>query len=343
MKCIDISRYLDTTCLHFVGHLSASIIEAMNSYKKINLVTFEGFSCKRNGLYDLLDDLCLYYNWDKKNITITTTNFIESHDKYCIEYLPPESFNSISQYATIKNNNIPWDRSKYYGMFIGRANVTRVSAIYNHNNFKYKHLGLVSFNEDLESYSNNKLMLDYLKETDHCWSEIKKIKQFSDIGDVCTPPITFPHNFLNFENVYKKIALEIVCETSEDSLEFSITEKLIRPMMYKRPFLLIASSNFIKNAKNKKIYKDKLGLSEPFDFYENLIPNYSCCYDGASRSSFVFDRLGELIENNIFDNILEKCQDQLEHNYKLACNFVEKPSYDPEKFGLDANTWGRLR
>jgi hypothetical protein len=336
---IDIQRYVDSYRLHNTGELCAIIIESMREHGSVHLITKEIFSFENNGLYDLLDQLCDFYKWDKTKITVTNANMLEAHNEYCVKTFPIKDALTSTHLISPINVSPAWNREKYYGMFIGRANVTRLRAIHNHLNFKYRQHGLASFHANLDDFVDSKVLLDYLCETDSKWSELKSIKPFSDIDTVMTPPITYPKNFLNFDSVYEKIAIEIVCETNERSNEFGLSEKILRPMLYRRPFLLITGSQFINAAKNPTNYKDKLGLSAPFDFYENLIPNYADCYDGASRSDFVFDRLAELIESQRIDTVLEACADQIEHNYKLAFELINKEKKTPEYFELNSKSW----
>jgi hypothetical protein len=338
---IDIQRYVDSYRLHYVGELCALIIESMRENKEVHLITKEIFSNKNNGLYDLLDQLCYHYKWDKKTITITNSNMLEYHDEYNIRTFPIKDALTSTSLVSVIDEDIPWTGEKYYGIFIGRANVTRLRAVHNHLNFKYRSKGLASFHANLEEFADPDVLLNYLCETNSTWGEIKAVTPFSDIDTLMTPPIVYPTNFLTFKNVYNRIAIEIVCETNERSNEFGLSEKILRPMLYKRPFLLIAGSNYINAAKDPNNFKNKLGLDEPFDFFENLVPTYSCCYDGASRSDFVFDRLSELIASNRIETVLDECKDQIEHNYKLAIQLIDKPIKPIEFFGLNPRTWSK--
>lgn len=338
---IDIQRYVDSYRLHYTAELCALVIESMRQHNKVHLITKEIFSFENNGLYELLDQLCYFYKWDKNNITVTNANMLEKHNEYCVKTFPIKDALYSTHLVSPINSAPVWNKEKYYGMFIGRANVTRLRAVHNHLNFRYKDRGLASFHANVEEFVDPKVLLDYMCETNTRWSDVRSIKPFSDIDTVMTPPITYPRNFLNFNSVYEKIAIEIVCETNERSNEFGLSEKLLRPMLYRRPFLLITGAEFINAAKDPTNYRDKLGLAAPFDFYENLVPNYADCYDGASRSDFVFDRLQELIETGSIDTVLDQCADQIEHNYKLAFELVNKEKKTPEYFELKSKYWTR--
>lgn len=338
---IDLQRYVDTTCLHYVGELCARIITTMQAHGQVTLVTKEVFSFHANGLYDLLDQLCATYSWEKKNITVSNNNFIEYHNEYRVcPFANSErgwgfNFNEVEKIPKIN-----WNRQKIYGMFLGRANITRLQAIKNHIGFQFKDQGLVSWNADY-SQLNPSVLARYLCETNSQWSELEKITPFNDIGPVLTPPIGPPHNMYGpWETVYEKIAIEVVCETTEDSSAVGLTEKIIRPMIHRRPFLLIAGANYIETMKQPRIYQDMIGFDRPFDFFEELVPNYGCCFDGASRSNFVFDRLQELIASGRIHSVLEEFDEQIETNYRLAKSLLAQPK-DIKELGLQPHLWGK--
>lgn len=339
---IDLQRYADTKCLHYVGELCARIIMTMQAHGQVHLVTKEVFSFHANGLYDLLDQLCATQSWDKKSITVSNANLIEYHSEYQVHTFP---FKLTSGYCYDFNAiaNIPkinWNQEKVYGMFLGRANITRLQAIKNHMGFRFKDQGLVAWNADY-SQLNPSVLAQYLCETNSQWSELEIITPFSEIGPVLTPPICTPQNMHGpWEEVYEKIAIEVVCETTDDSSAVGITEKLLRPMLYRRPFLLIAGANYIETMKQSRIYRDILGLDRPFDFFEDLVPNYDCCFDGASRSNFVFDRLQELIVSGRVNTVLEDFDEQIETNYRLAKSLFDE-SKDLEKLGLQPHLWAK--
>jgi hypothetical protein len=226
----------------------------------------------------------------------------------------------------------PWNQEKIYGMFLGRANVTRIRGVHNHHNFEYRDRGLSSFHHDLKYHVDMPVLNEYLTSTDQRYSEMTSIVPYSDIDQLIPPPITGEKTLLDWGSVYEKIGIELVFETSEISTNLTVTEKMHRAMLYKRPFFLISGKHSIANLKDKKNYlkkweynfnnvvdKDLLReireVNLPFRFFESIIPIDYDQDEGIYRVDHVFDILRELIRTEKIYRIIEECQDDIEHNY----------------------------
>ena len=306
---IDLQKHLGSAEIYHPAELCAKIIHSMQKDGNAYLWTFEGKNSDNNGLYTLLDELCTYWGWDKSKITIDTVNNINSHPEYSIVHT---DFN-----VTIPPLQIPptiqWTGEKYYGMFIGRANSSRIRAIHNHHNFKYKEFGLTSFHDDLFNYMDKTELIDYFFHSGQTYQEMIAIKPYSDIDGLMTPPIIFGNSKLKWNKVYEKIAIEIVCETSTLPGCMDPSEKTWRPICYKRPFLLIGSPgqlNFLKYFGYKT--------------FEGIIPEDYDHLIGIQRVDRVFEILTQLIESKSIDSIIEQCTDILEYNYNLFIEYQKK-------------------
>lgn len=345
---IDIQRHWGEREIYYAGELSSKIIHGMQTAGYVTLRSKECRSLRTSGLKSLLDQLCYYWQWDKKNIIIETGNVYDTQATD-LGY----TINLVFRSEPLINTDISciehrlWNKEKTYGMFIGRANVTRMRAIYNHQKFEFKEQGLTSFNHDFEYHTDSYYLLDYLCQSDQRFSEIKQIKPYSDIGPVLTPPITLQYGGTNWNNVYEKIGIEIVLETAEDEESVALTEKLSRPILYKRPFILVAGRNSIKN-----IYKHlgDLGshilpceLLGGLKFFENVIPLDYDNDGGIERVDHAFDILHTLIRTGKINTILEDCYDDIEHNYQYIINLskVAKERSEDYNQALDPLSWGK--
>lgn len=321
---IDLQRYWGERELFFVGELSAKIIDSMNRDGTATLFSKESKSCQVSGLYNLLDQLSNYYNWDKSKIIIKTSNYIECHDHYTIEPLFEEMMEYAfydKEYPRCKLEPRPWNHEKTYGMFLGRANVTRIHAIHAHKKFEFQDQGLVSWHHNLREQVDLPVLAEYLMTTNQTYEEMISIPPYSDIGSVVTPPITgFAQGGVDWYSVYEKIGIELVFETAEVAEATSLTAKLWRPMLFKRPFMLIGGRHAIKNIKETVVPNiiQRIDPSLDFCFFPDVISN---AYDedfGIYRVDHVFDILRELILTKKINTILEDCKEGIELNYKTA-------------------------
>jgi hypothetical protein len=316
------------------------------------LTSKEARSCTQSGLYQFLDELCNFWNWDPKNITIKTPNLLEKHQEYNIELFM--HYHWTTEMKNISAIETKWDGSKTYGMFLGRATAERIRGAVRHRDFEFRDQGLTSFHHDLTNQIDTPELLEYLCETDSRFSEVLAVKPYSDIGPVCTPPITGSMLYDNWENVYKKIALELVFETSTADDNVTISEKIIRPVLHRRPFMLIAGRGTIKKMSDlghgSNFFKadapswmvDELNSSwMNFKFFENA---FGTDYDndsGVHRVDHVFDILHTMIRTGNIQKLHDRCQKDIEHNYNALMKFsaaMKKYSVLNEP-NFDRSTW----
>lgn len=298
---IDLLPHYAGKHLMQVPTLCAKIVDSMNKDGCVLLHTFEPHNPENNGLYDLLDQLCDYYAWDKSKICIILPNPTFSHSEY----------NTVSTkmypFEGLDNPMVPvypWNYEKSYGMFIGRSSSARIGALYNHLNFKFKDQGVTSFHSAIRN--DIRSLSEYLVASGRNKSTVEDIQPYSDIGQVYYGPIWNDRkNMLstNWSTVYKQIGIEIICETSTEPNCYGITEKTLRPLFYKRPFLIIGSKGYVKFLKEKGIKTFEPIISDDYDNLEEL-----------ERVDCVFSILEDLIVNNKLQVLHEKFQDVLKHN-----------------------------
>lgn len=343
---IDIQRYWGDKEIYFVGELCAKIIESMQNDGTVTLFSKEQRSAKDSGLYYLLNQLSAYHNWDKSKITIKTPNYLEKHNQYTIEFMFEEGlpyYGIQNEYITCGIEHRPWNYEKTYGMFLGRANVTRIHGIHKHKQFEFSDQGLVSWHHNLREQIDQKVLAEYLMVTNQTYEEMVSIPPFSNIGAVLTPPIIDPKSGgVNWNSVYEKIGIELIFETSESNNLLSYTEKLIRPMLYKRPFMLISGQHAIQNFKKIMLpnFFQRLEPTNNICFFEDVISNAYDNDHGIYRVDHVFDILKELILTNKIQTIIEDCQEGIETNYKLAQTLINNPFIQSDKpLIFDMESW----
>lgn len=305
MKVINIQSHVDEYNLINPELLACKIIECIKTNEDIVLRTKEGKSCEANGLFSFLDNICDFYKFPKNKITIETNNWSEQHHEYNV--IKAMFHYELSLFYQ-ENKVVSYNGNKYYGLFIGRADYSRIRTMVLHKRLNGKIPSLSSFNHNFITDSANEDIYRTLVNTDTTDSEIKKLKQYSDIGNTIKPPIIFPDSFYgdHWENVYKEIAIELVCETTLHPNSFHMTEKTFRPIYYRRPFILIGADGIIKKMQ---------GLG--FKTFDELI---MCHQLPVTTPDDAFRTLQMIYLKFTGAELLDKLRDQIEHNYSLLLN-----------------------
>jgi hypothetical protein len=348
---IDLQRYWGDRELYYVGELCSKIIDGMQKDGTVTLYSKESRSAKISGLYFLLDQLIAYHGWNKSDIIIDANNCLESHPEYTVKkdctkvmlYGATEFFDVLQPSYPVEHRN--WNHKKTYGMFLGRANVTRLFGIQQHKKFEYADQGLVSWHHDTRAQLDDKVFVDFLTATGQTYEQMTDTRPFSDIGKIVTPPITgVADGQVDWNSVYEKIGIELIFETSEHEEALTVSEKILRPMLYKRPFMLISGRHAIRNIKQHWA-SNKFQTINPVSkmrFFENVIPLDYDKDEGIWRVEHVFDILRELIRSGKINTIIDDCQEDLEINYQLIKHLISNRGiYQKAKhlYPFDKNNW----
>ena len=154
------------------------------------------------------------------------------------------------------------------------------------------------------------------------------------------------------------MGIEIVFETSESSNNLSMNEKILRPILYKRPFILITGKNNIQKMKDVSIFTKRaddsvvgkelidewqLARSKLIRFFENVLDLQYDSLSGIDRVDQAFNLIQLLIETGKIDQIIENCQEDIEHNYNWLVNQLPilKKIAAKQQNSFEYNTWNR--
>ena len=142
-------------------------------------------------------------------------------------------------------------------------------------------------------------------------------------------------NFRNFNDIFgyyndsareisQQSVVHLVSETVFHYPNFYISEKTYKPIINKRPFLLLSSCGSLKNLRD-------MGFKTFSDFWDE---SYDSVYDPADRLVAVIDILESLC-NRPFDELIKMLDDMnpiLEYNYNYYKNQFKNKEL--EKFEL---------
>jgi hypothetical protein len=304
-------------------------------------IHLEGPCCKTIGLYQLLDEFCNSTGFEKSQIKIITANLIESHPDYQIEcrsrywYEVQEIHNWLKKHC-YQHTFLP---TKHFGNFIGRSTWYRVwigSQLYKWHRDKTLQTFHSSFSCNYvvppEHGVFDTLELDYLNQFG-CNDMQSVIEFLNDCPLIIDPanitkaqqikgyipatnnqcyPLQHPANLM-LEDYYCDIFVDIVCETKILGKSFFLTEKTWRPIIFKRPIILMSSINTLKNLK-------RLGFKTFDQWWDEGYDDYSD-QDRVREILKLVDTLSKWSVDQCHQTLIEM-QDVLDHNYQVFCNLT---------------------
>jgi hypothetical protein len=303
-----------------IWHIEQKIIELIHQYNTDQKLTIsmnqEGPCLQSLGLFDLLDNLCERFHWDKNCIEIFTNNLLESHSEYRIKKLAPLHLLSSAQ-KFCKSNSLKekdFTSLKHFGIFIGRSNWLRLwlsSLIYS----KYNDITIQTFHYDpsvdyhrenlgidslLSSLNNDQLELSHV---------VNLLEKSPILIDQCLPeyPILTPAHY-EISKVYHRFFVEIVCETYSQGTTFYPTEKIWRPIACKTPFIVQGPANYYHNLR-------KIGFKTFNQWWDEGFTEDN--YTHQPREIIkILDSLSRLTRSQL-KNMYTEMAPILEHNYQL--------------------------
>jgi hypothetical protein len=292
----------------------------------------EGPCADSLGLYDLLDQLCTQYEYDKAQISVETCNLIEHHPVYKI-VIKPQLYYLDSARKFFKNQQLPLNKEfnsdfRYFGYFIGHGNIHRLH-LASQIQKKYTDLSLYSYHYRLgEEYHRPFVGLEDMmfmkyspEEIDQAFCFLKNCPIYVD--EINEYPILNPVTY-NVSKVYHQFFLELVSLTYFSGQTFYIDEKIWRPMIMRTPFMIQGPKNFLKNLRSLGF----LTFDRWWDEGYNEDPGRSQV-DGILRNIAV---LSKYTLTEIRD-LYEDMRGVLEHNFQRvleikAADFISKTPAD---------------
>lgn len=278
-----------------------------NQGKDITIEVNQESHCLRaNNVYALVDKFSF------KSVTFYTSNAIEQHDRYKIvkrfgwyHWLTrANKFDYASDYS--------WNQSKVFGCFFGRPSASRLGiASYLHAHYPDKSLIKVRFDTTSEDTRKNfELQKLYswnndLSQTAGFFDNIEKYQSDFHAYDYKT----FEYDFSNPMNyLYRDIFVDIIVEANLAGDSFYPTEKLVRAILCRKPFIVMAPTYYLK-------YLKQMG-------FKTFSDHWSESYDDLGEKNRYFavlqliDKLANLSTAELLD-LNTMMSATIEHNYQL--------------------------
>jgi hypothetical protein len=276
---------------------------SINQNKSICLNIEPEAICLTNlGLYTILD--CFSF----KSVTILTWNPFEYHHKYNIQYGKQNFW--FTRIDTVDNNLHQWNLSKKFLCLYHRPTAARIG-IGSHVRRNYKNDSHIHFSIGTDSNDLVHYELDKLLSWDHCIIEesgalIKKLplelmssSGYTKFGYYYTDPLT---------NLYQDIFVDLVVESHVAGNTFFPTEKTVRPMLLKKPFIVFGSKNYLE-------YLRQMGFRTFADFWDEEYDGY----DGKDRYLKILKLIDSISSMSVeqLESMYWDMQYSLDHNFNL--------------------------
>jgi len=273
----------------------------------------EGCCCRSIGLYKILDQ----FNF--KSVTIHSPNPLENHEKYNVKLRLPFEFLKVKQ--QIEPTFHTWDETKIFGTVYGRPLWHRIGIVAHLLTYHDEKslIGCLSDPGDIdkrELFETNELFKHDPRSFQNFGNILNQLpKQLANV-DAYTPGQSVTDGYVaQTKRIYKHFLIDIVAETFTSGDCFFVTEKTVRPMLLKKPFIVMGSKDYL-------CYLRQLGFRTFHDFWDEEYDGY----EGRER----YLRILQLIDNLSCKSISElndmyySMQHTLDHNY----NLLQTRSYD---------------
>jgi len=263
----------------------------VNQHDSIELNIEPEAICLENlGLYKLLD------KFKFKQVDINTWNPLECHTDYNILYKGNNPW--FKKIETIDPNLHRWNKNKIFYCLFGRPTASRLGLgaylINHYPHISHLHFSAAINDDELVHYELDKL-LNY------------RIASIAEAGALITKlplllsPSTLYTKYNGYEytdpltDLYQDIFIDVLSESHAAGTTFFPTEKTIRPMWLKKPFIVFGSKNYLD-------YLHQMGFRTFNDFWSEE-------YDGFEGK----DRFNKILQ--LIDSIAVKSTNELEKMY----------------------------
>jgi hypothetical protein len=279
-------------------------------------LNFEGVCLTNIGLYKLLDQ------FEFKSVTIVTSNWLEKHSKYKIVLSKLD--NHLRAYPKILDNTIfhQWNNKKIFGVFFNRPTWYRIGIATYLNSFQ-KNKSLIHFisdplNEDKRSlfelqplFRYDPTMVKYFINNLDDFPKIQINDNFDKIPDANRQRISTYNMTYNVRDLYINFLIDIVAESIVRGDSFFPTEKITRPILLKKPFIIMGSRNYLNYIKQLGFKTFGSFWDESYDYYDN-----------KDRYLQILNLIEILSKKELkeLQSIYQNMQEILDHNYNLLIN-----------------------
>lgn len=267
----------------------------------------EGPDLYQNNFWSIIEKTADRFNIPVSEVQIELSDYNADYPCKVIK-TQPYWFNCVHESASLFKIDFVETCENLLGHFVNRPSWDRVII---HEIVKKNNNSLYSFwqgKSKPHSYQNTVLNLQ--KYYPHNFKKYKNIldnlpsTNLSIAKPVPKDFVTFPRTVLPLKSCYQKIFVDIVSETVVSGTSCFITEKTVRPMIFKTPFIVMGGKGFLAVLK-------KLGFHTFHNWWDEDYDNYS----GPDRIEKI-EQVVKFISNQTnINSIKQQMRNVIEHNY----------------------------
>jgi hypothetical protein len=261
------------------------------------------YSC---GLYDILE------KFQFNSVTIATNNILETHPIYQIKYRNVCTFIDNSNRYNLSASG-KWNTQKIFGAFYGRPTANRLGiASYLYSKYNSHSEIVLASTVDLV---NSRAMFELDKLFEYDSASISRVSYMIDNFNFSGIDYTPMGHLFTYDtplnSLYENILIDIISEPNIKGTTFFPTEKLVRPVLLKKPFIAMASKNYLE-------YLRQMGFHTFNEFWDETYDGY----EGADRYLKILSLIDTLASKSKkeLQDLYNFMQYQIDHNYNLIVN-----------------------
>ena len=275
-------------------------------HKTANLVVTPEAICLKNlGLYQLLDQ------FEFKQVNIQTNNPLEQHHRYNIIFVKDYSWFNKFNVQDIDTTLHTWSKEKIFYCLFGRPTAGRLG-LAGYLDSTYPSQTLIHFSATLDD--NNLIQFELDKLLQYRYQSIRDVGNIlSKLPTLLSSPDRYTavngYDYADpLTQYYQHILVDIVVESHVAGKTFYVTEKTVRPMLLKKPFVVFASKDYLD-------YLHQMGFKTFCNYWDE---NYDG-FDGRDRFIKILKLIDSIVAKPIHElkSMYDDMQSVLEHNYNL--------------------------
>ena len=285
-----------------LGEFLDFLIANQHSHIQIT-INPEAICLKNLGVYKLLDKFSF------TQVDILTRNPFEQHEIYNI--LCRDNNQWFKKIETIDTRLHKWNQHKIFYCLFGRPTASRVGLasyfLSKHPDITHLHFSATPEDTNLIDFELDKL-LEY---------NVSSVQQAGNLITQLPVLLSSPERYTNcngydysdpLTNLYQDIFIDILSESHVLGNTFFATEKTIRPMWLKKPFIVFASKNYL-------CYLRQMGFRTFADFWSEDYDGY----EGRERFIKILELINNLAQHSKSELQRMYCNMQytLDYNYNL--------------------------
>jgi len=265
----------------------------------------EGVCLKSAGVYQLLEIFGF------RDVTIETNNPLEQHPYFKIQIINPQKFfkitnKSYQQYHT-------WNKNKIFGCLYNRPLWHRIG-LAAEMQARHRDTSLINFRSDPNNADQQQLF-EIRQLFEQAPQSLEKFCQAKDswpvqveTTDSYTVGKTTNAHTDQLAGFYPEFLIDLVAETWTQGRCFFPTEKTVRPMLLKKPMIVMGSRDYLD-------YLHQMGFRTFNDFWDE---NYDGFADG-NRYQKILELIDQIARYSTqeLNNMYYRMQSILDHNYNL--------------------------